>query len=235
MEVLITGANRGLGLALTKTLITSGHKVIAIVRSEQSNCDNLRCLLDKHAERLLVFYLDVTNETEVQELAFRLKEKDVQLDGLINNAGILLGRNESIENLVMNKVRDSFAINVYGSMNIIKHTLPLMNSNSEQQKIILTISSEAGSITNAYDGDYPYAISKAAVNMFTKQIKEHVKGGNTRVFVIHPGWMRTDMGGENALVSPNTTAEELMKIIEGRIDISDDYFFINYLGEPMDL
>jgi len=122
-------------------------------------------------------------------------------------------------------------VNLYGPMRVVKHFLPLLFKGANQT--IINISSDAGSMTNAYGGDYPYAISKAALNIFTKQIKSYVQNRNINVYAVHPGWIKTDMGGERAPGSPEETANNLMDIIEKKKIIEDSLFFIKHDGESM--
>jgi NAD(P)-dependent dehydrogenase (short-subunit alcohol dehydrogenase family) len=117
-------------------------------------------------------------------------------------------------------------------MMVIKHLLPLM-SDAGDLRAIINISSEAGSLTNAYGGDYPHAISKTAINMFSKQLKRYVKDRGIRVCAIHPGWIKTDMGGEKAPGDPAESADGILDILERKKDIDPESFFINVKGEPM--
>jgi NAD(P)-dependent dehydrogenase (short-subunit alcohol dehydrogenase family) len=88
-------------------------------------------------------------------------------------------------------------------------------------------------LSNAYGGDYPYAISKTAINMLSKQLKNYVKDRGIRVYAIHPGWIKTDMGGEKAPGDPAESAGNIIDILEMKIEIDPESFFINYKGEPM--
>jgi NAD(P)-dependent dehydrogenase (short-subunit alcohol dehydrogenase family) len=230
MNIFITGANRGLGYELTALAADRGHQIIAGIRS--SNPDGkLLELIRRFPGQIEAVVVDVCREETVARLAEKLKAERRGVDAIINNAGTLLGRGVSIEALAMEDVTQSFEINLFGPMRVIKHLLPLMPDGSP--RIVINISSEAGSLSNAYGGDYPYAISKTAINMFSKQIRKYVKAREIRVYALHPGWIKTDMGGEKAPGDPAESARGILDIVEMKKQIDDVHFFINYKGEPM--
>ncbi|MCU6791795.1 SDR family oxidoreductase [Paenibacillus sp. WQ 127069] len=230
MNVLITGANRGLGLAITTEALERGHHVIAGVRSLRSNIDALSSLATRHGKQLEVVELDVTNEEGIAELAGRYKREGRSLGAIINNAAILVARKERIEGLQIEDMERTMDINLYGPMRVVKHFLPLV---TEAKAAVINISSEAGSITNAYGGDYPYGLSKAGLNMFTQQLKSYVKDRNILVLSIHPGWMMTDMGGEAAHNDPRISAKGIVDQMERRIFSENSFPFVDYLGNTM--
>jgi NAD(P)-dependent dehydrogenase (short-subunit alcohol dehydrogenase family) len=230
MKIVITGANRGLGYELTAAAAQRGHEIIAGIRSANPD-GKLADLISRFPGQIEAVELDICREETVERLARSLKAEGQTVDAIINNAGILLGRGVSIEELRMEDVTQSFEINLFGPMRIIKHLLPLIPNGSS--RAIINISSEAGSFSNAYGGDYPYAISKTAINMFSKQLKRYVKGREIRVYALHPGWMKTDMGGEKAPGDPIESAQGIIDILELKKEIDPEYFFINYKGEPM--
>lgn len=121
-------------------------------------------------------------------------------------------------------------INLYGPIRVVKHFLPLL---TEPECSIINISSEAGSITNAYPNDYPYGISKAALNMFTQQLHVYVKERGIQVLSVHPGWMQTDMGGAEAPTNPNQSAEGILDLIEKRTTPEGHFMFVDYTGKDM--
>lgn len=230
MKIVITGANRGLGYELTAEAAQRGHEVIAGIRSANPD-GKLLDLIRRFPGQIKPVELDVCREETVERLARSLKAEAQSVDAIINNAGILLGRGVAIEELQMEDVARSFEINLFGPMRVIKHMLPLMPNGSS--RAIVNISSEAGSLSNAYGGDYPYAISKTAINMFSKQLKKYVKGREIRVYALHPGWIKTDMGGDKAPGDPIESAKGIMDILEMKKVIDPEQFFINYKGEPM--
>ncbi|RKP53886.1 SDR family oxidoreductase [Cohnella endophytica] len=230
MNVLITGANRGLGYEIAAEALERGHSVIAGVRNPDEDHSGLKLLGDKHGERLTLTRLDVTDEKGIAELAASLQHEGRTLGAIVNNAAILTARNTPIELLDMDEVAKTFEINLYGPMRVVKHFLPLL---TETQAAIINISSEAGSISNAYPGDYPYAISKTALNMFSEQLHVYLKERDIQVLGVHPGWMRTDMGGSNAPTDPRLPARGILDLIERHTVPGARFRFVDYTGKEM--
>jgi NAD(P)-dependent dehydrogenase (short-subunit alcohol dehydrogenase family) len=230
MNLLITGANRGLGYEITAEALERGHAVIAGVRNPSKANERLETLIAKHGERLSIVQLDVTDEAGLAALASQMKQEGRTLGAIINNAAVLLARETHIENLDMDDVSRTFEINLYGPMRVVKHFLPLLK---EKDAAVINISSEAGSMTNAYPGDYPYAISKTALNMFSQQLLAYVKDRGIQVLSIHPGWIKTDMGGENAPNDPRSSALGIVDQIERRIVPESRFHFVDYSGKAM--
>ncbi|MBS4193763.1 SDR family oxidoreductase [Lederbergia citri] len=231
MRVLVTGANRGLGLALSKAALERGHTVLACARNGAQPDGSLQNLSRQYPNQIFLIELDVSDEKSVEMAAAKVSENWESIDAIINNAGVLYERDAKIEELDFSLLELTMNVILYGPMRVIKHFLPLLYKGTNQ--IIINISSDAGSIATAYGGDYPYAISKTALNMFTKQIKHYVSDKNINVYAIHPGWIRTDMGGEKAPGSPEETANNLVDILEKKKVIDDELFFIKHNGEPM--
>ena len=113
----------------------------------------------------------------------------------------------------------------------MKHFLPLLYKGN--QKAIINISSDAGSIQNAYGGDFPYGVSKAALNMFSVQLSRYVKVKDIAVYAVHPGWIKTDMGGGNATGYPDESAMGILDILEGKITGTSELGFIDFRGQEM--
>lgn len=229
MRILITGANRGLGLALAQTGAERGHHIVAGVRDVRQGEDKLSDF--EFSKSVSIVPLDVTNEESVIRAANFVKEQFGSIDAIVNNAGILLERDKTIEELSLAQVQVSFDVNLFGPMRVVKHFLPLLLMGD--RATIINISSEAGSFDNAYGGDYAYAGSKTALNMFSQQLSNYVKGNNIQVYAVHPGWIKTDMGGESAPGNPNDTANGILELIENKHRIKSKYVFIDHKGNPM--
>lgn len=230
MNIIITGANRGLGFHLSTIAAQRGHNVIAGIRAASPDGQLLE-LINRYPGQIKAVELDVSREDTVARLAETLRADNQAVDAIVNSAAILLGRGGTLETLSLDDVAQSFEVNLYGPMRVVKHLLPLMPDGG--QRIILNISSEAGSLSNAYGGDYPYALSKAAINMFSKQLKKYVKAKEIRVYALHPGWIKTDMGGEKAPGDPLESAMGILDIVEMKKEIAPEHYFINFKGEPM--
>jgi NAD(P)-dependent dehydrogenase (short-subunit alcohol dehydrogenase family) len=231
MQILITGANRGLGLALSQVGAERGHQILAGVRDPQKSKESLT--QSEIYKSISFLPLDVTDEESVSVAAHFVKENFGTIDVIINNAGILLERGKRLEDLDLDQVKITFEVNFFGPIRVVKHFLPLLMMGDRSS--IINISSEAGSITNAYGGDYAYASSKTALNMFSQQLSQYVQSNNVRVYSIHPGWIRTDMGGESAPGSPIDTANGIFDIIERKRVIESRNAFITYEGHSMPL
>ncbi len=232
MKILVTGANRGLGLALTKHGLEKGYQIFAGVRSLDEG--TLKALLELKAiyqSHLHILQVDVTDEQSVATAANSLT--DHCLDVIINNAAVLEEREQTIEELDIEACMNSYDINTLGPMRVVKHFLPLLEKGTKQS--IVNISSDAASLTHAYSGDYPYGLSKVALNMFSEKLSRELKEKNIRVFAIHPGWMKTDMGGENAQLEPLEPANAIFRIIDQELEIPHEHVFIDYQGKRMDL
>jgi len=231
-KILITGANRGLGYALAEEALNRGHLVYAAVRSAETS-PKLTALQTGCPERLVPVKVDVADEQSVKALADRLTELTTSLDVVINNAAVLLEREKTIETLDFEKLKESFEVNTFGPMRVIRHLLPLLLKGEAQS--IINISSEAGSILNAFSTNYAYSMSKTALNMFTERLRYYLSDQGIQVYAVHPGWMKTDMGGDGAPTDPRDTACGILDIVERKIEISSKIAFINFLGKPMAL
>jgi len=230
MNILITGASRGLGCAIAAEALTRGHAVIAGVRAPDE--ERLGKLAAEYGGRLRTEQLDVTDEAGIAALAARLKREGVTLGAIVNNAAILAARDTPIEALAIEDLARSLDVNLYGPVRIVKHLLPLL---TEPGAAVVNISSEAGSITNAYPNDYPYGISKAALNMFTRQLHGYLKERGILSLSVHPGWMRTDMGGPDAPTDPKRSASGILDLIERKTPADAKLQFVDYTGREMQI
>lgn len=232
MNILITGAGRGLGLELVTIALERGHSVIAGVRDLSRGQDALSGLSADYGDKLTVAALDVTDEAGIAALAASLKEEGRTLGSIVNNAAVLNASDTPLEELDIAEMQLALDINLYGPMRVVKHFLPLL---TEPDASIINISSEAGSITNAYPGSYPYTISKTALNMFSQKLHVTLKERGVHVLSVHPGWMPTDMGGAKAPTSPRISAEGIITLIEQRTAPEGHFMFVDYTGKDMEI
>ncbi|NHN31497.1 SDR family oxidoreductase [Paenibacillus agricola] len=231
-SIFITGANRGLGYSLANEGLIRGFNIYAGVKSSDS-FPMLDPLKNQYPNRVHLIEIDVSDEESVKS-AFREVQKTTEsLNGIINNAAIMLEREKTIEELEFELVRRSFEINTFGPMRVVKHFLPLIYAANDP--VIINISSEAGTIVNAFSTNYPYSMSKTALNMFSERLKHYVQDKGISVYAIHPGWVKTDMGGEEAPGEPSVSAAGIFNIIEKKLAITSKIAFINHLGKPMPL
>lgn len=226
--VLITGANRGLGLCLTRVFLDAGFGVFAGARQASAE---LRELTAVFPERLTCITLDVTSTESVRAASAEVAARVAALDILINNAAILLQTERgTIETLDVDAGRAVFDVNALGPLRVTQAFLSLLKAG--QGKLIVNVSSEAGSIGNCWrTNDVPYCMSKAALNLQTKILHNHLAPLGFRLMAVHPGWLRTDMGGARADLDPNEAARVLYASIVTRAP--DAPLFADHRGEPL--
>jgi NAD(P)-dependent dehydrogenase (short-subunit alcohol dehydrogenase family) len=207
--VLVTGSNRGIGLALVREFASLGHRVVAGCRSPRQ-ARELEELAGVHPERVTVAQIDVASEESVAASVAELRDAHGHLDILFNNAGVFPedGR-ESLEEIPLRHFRDAFETNVLGTLRMVRAFLPLL-ANAQNPRIV-NVSSGARSIADKDDNHYyAYSTSKAALNMLTRAMAAELKPRGITVVAICPGWVKTDMGGENAEITPEESASALV-------------------------
>ena len=209
--VLITGANRGIGLALAEALLHDGYAVIAGCRLPEAAADLQQ--LASRTRLIDIISLDVNSDELVSAAVASVAKTRNRLDVIVNNAGLMPEKgDESIADLPLAHLRSAFETNVIGCARVIRAFLPLLRGSNRPR--ILNVSSGLGSISSRDDASYyAYATSKAALNMLTRSIAlELISEGITTV-TISPGWVRTDMGGLDAPLSPKESAHSLVHAI----------------------
>lgn len=222
-NVLITGANRGIGLEFTKQYLHDGWQVIACCR--ETPAPDLSALQAQFKDQLQIFALDVGNSAQIEALANKLK--DSVIDVLINNAGVFpessFGDNDEEAWL------HAFKINSIAPLKMTEAFLPLVAKS--QHKKVVTLSSKMGSIEdNTSGGSYIYRSSKTAANMVMKSLSIDLKAYGVACAVLHPGWVLTDMGGPNALINTEQSVSGLRKVIAD-LTLNNTGRFIAYDGK----
>jgi NAD(P)-dependent dehydrogenase (short-subunit alcohol dehydrogenase family) len=219
--VLVTGANRGLGLEFARQYSQAGWKVIGTARNPETATE-LKAL------EVNVLQLDVANAESVAALARSLKGQPIDL--LINNAGIF-PRVSSLAEVDFDDVARTLEVNTVGPMRVTRALLPNLRAGKSRQ--IVNITSGLGSIENNTFGQYyGYRESKAALNMFTRTLALELKDEGITCIVMSPGWVRTDMGGPNANLSPNESITGMRKVIED-LTLADTGSYWNYDGTTL--
>lgn len=226
-RVLITGANRGLGLALAKESLARGYQVFATCRHPEE-ADELQALVDDHPERLTTLRLDVTDEESIDTSASAVEFQEGALDLLINNAGTNPD-DERPGNLDAETMLYTFHVNALGPMLVAQRHLDLLRAGDDPK--ILNISSTSGSLTEkSSGGGYSYCGSKAALNMLTRALAFDLESDGIIVVAIHPGWVQTDMGGSAAPLAPAESARGVLDVAEG-LTAADAGAFYTYEGQ----
>lgn len=229
-NVLVTGANRGLGLAMVRALLARGDRVVATCR-QPGKATELNRLSGEYPGRLHVLPLDVAQPRAHAELARELPlvlGEDGKLDLLVNNAGVL-HTGERFGQLTAANLEDSFRTNVMGPLLLTQTLAPLLGANAK----VVSISSELGSISGVSRFGTPsYNISKAALNMASALLARALDDRGITVLALHPGWVQTDMGGQNATVSADASAAGLLQVIDGAAP-EDSGRFLDWQGEAL--
>ncbi len=230
MTVLVTGANRGLGLEMVRQLGESGERVIATARDRAQALDlqELAATLARRGCKVRIENLDVASDDSVLLLADRLAGEPI--DVLINNAGIGGDRRPLFEQEIDN-YRQCFEVNSLGPL---RTTLALCGSlRAGSVKKIVNVSSQLGSMTlNTAGGYHPYRVSKAALNMVSRTLAAELAREGFVCVAFHPGWARTDMGGPQAPVSAKESVGGLLRLI-GRLGKADNGKFYDWNGQEL--
>jgi NAD(P)-dependent dehydrogenase (short-subunit alcohol dehydrogenase family) len=211
--VLITGANRGIGFALAEALLQSGYAVVAGCR-DPGGVARLEELAASRPGLVNIVLLDVTSDELVAAAAANARQVREQLDVIVNNAAVMPETgNESMVDLQLAHLRSAFETNVVGCARVIRAFLPLLHGSDRPR--ILNVTSGLGSISTRDDSSYyAYATSKAALNMLTRSIALELISQGIVTVAISPGWVRTDMGGSDAPLSPEESARSLVHAIQ---------------------
>ena len=224
--VIITGANRGIGLALSKTFLLSGQwKVLACCRSPD-NAPELQELANTSDNKIEIYKLDVKDAASIMEFARQINGQRV--DVLLNNAGIKGGDHQSAFDMDFDAWLDTFQVNTMAPLRMVQAVIENLRL-SDQPKII-TISSQMGALNWKGRGSYAYSSSKAAVNKVMQILSSDLEEEGMIVSIFHPGWVQTDMGGQAAPISPQESAEGLFKAITS-LKQSDSGRFLKWTGE----
>jgi NAD(P)-dependent dehydrogenase (short-subunit alcohol dehydrogenase family) len=188
--VLVTGANRGIGLETAKQMKAKGYEVILTSRDAKKG--------EVAARDLGVHFhpFDVLSEKSIAALKSYVETEFGRLDALINNAGILLDRNDHILDIPEEKLRKTLDTNTYAPLALTRAFLPMMLDQNYGR--IVNVSSVLGQIISFNDYTPAYRLSKLALNGITLMLADAVKGKNILINSVHPGWVKTDMGGAEA-------------------------------------
>lgn len=224
---MITGANRGIGFALTGKLLNRGDHVVAAARDPRGGA--LGTLAAAHPGRLTPVELDVTSDASVAAAREALSGRAI--DVLLNNAGLYGPRDrQSGLDVDFDAWREVFEVNVYAPVRVAQAFLP--NIAAGQGRKIATISSRMGSIGANPGNALIYRSSKAAVNMAMVVFGNAVRARNVSVLLFHPGWVRTDMGGGGADITPAESAGGLIRTIDAS-GMAETNSFRDYTGETI--
>lgn len=226
--VLITGANRGLGLEFCRQYAQIGWTVIACCRNPEYAIELNTLASDRG--NVLIETLDVSDLEQIEVLAHKLA--DLPIDVLINNAGIYADEKEHFfGQLDYQAWTKSFRINAQAPVKMAEAFLPQIKRS--KKKLIVSISSLMGSIAeNTSGGSILYRSSKAALNAAMKSLALDLKAQSVGVLILHPGWVKTDMGGVNALIEADESVSGMRSVIDN-FTLAQSGDFVKYDGTPL--
>lgn len=239
-EVVITGAGRGLAHSILKRHLEAGDRVLGLVRRIT---DEMTALMDQYPDQLYLTICDVTDEA--QTVAVRsafcemIGDTEGRVDLIYNVAGISPAEHRTVladTDLSMDTMGLMYNVNAVGPLRICQALLPFLQNGS----LILNISSEAGSIAaSTRKAEYGYCMSKAALNMATRLLCNDIADRGARALAIHPGWVRTEMGGPEAAasdtsISPEESAAGICRIAETAHTLPADVCYLDYAGNRLE-
>jgi NAD(P)-dependent dehydrogenase (short-subunit alcohol dehydrogenase family) len=228
-DCLVTGANRGLGLEFVRQLLARGERVVATCR-HPGQAGALNALAGEHPGRLRVMPLDVADPGSITELVRELPLLDaaIALGLLVNCAGVLHS-GERFGSIAAATLEDSFRTNAMGPLLLTQALAPRLADGAR----VANISSVLGSIASTTRfGSPSYDIGKAAQNMATALLAHALRPRNIIVLALHPGWARTDMGGDNATVAVDDSVAGLLRVIDAATP-ADSGSFRDWQGEAL--
>jgi NAD(P)-dependent dehydrogenase (short-subunit alcohol dehydrogenase family) len=202
-HILITGAGRGLGFYLCECLLEQNHFVHALLRKESTGIASLK---KKYPNHLYIYQADVRDEQELGRVFGQIKTKTAGIDILINNAAVHLDSHRpDLAEIDFSVYVPTFEVNAVAPLKVARQFLPLVRSG--HKKLIVNITSEAGSIADAWrQSEYAYCMSKTALNMASKILQNRLEKEGIKVLAVHPGWFSSDMGGKEAPITPKQAA-----------------------------
>jgi len=220
-EVLLTGANRGIGLEFARQLAARGDRVVA-------TCRNPAAASELAALDVQVEPLDVTDAMGIERIAALYADR--ALDLLINNAGVGVGH-RPLGELDYDEMGAFYRTNAVGPLRLTEHLLPALRR--VEDRTVVSLTSRVGSIQdNTSGGSYAYRASKAALNAITKSLAIDLADEGFTCVVLHPGWVQTDMGGGNAPLPTEQSVAGMLKVVEG-LAPADSGGFFDYTGESL--
>ena len=226
-NVLVTGANRGLGLGFIKNYLGKNVNVVSTTR-DIKNSRELLALKERFPENLEIFELDLLKESAGYTLANFLEDKPIDI--LINNAGIG-STNQHFQAVSPKPWLEVLKVNLIAPLMVTQSIID--NVKKSVDKKIYFLSSQLGSIgDNTSGGMYIYRSSKTGLNQVVKSLSVDLKSQGITVVSLHPGWVKTDMGGPNAPVSIDESIKGMMQVID-KTDIRDTGRFLNYDGKEL--
>lgn len=236
-NILITGANRGLGLEFVRQYAADGARIIAACR-DPSKAEELQKLAAKF-KNIQIETLEVSDQKSIYKLAVKLK--DTPIDMLINNAGIYSGAgqlrssqsgddSQSFGSLDFDAWAKVLHINTISPLMMLEAFMPHLQRGSDRK--VANITSRMGSVELMGEGSTAYRSSKAALNAAMRSIADHLKTQAIAWVNLHPGWVKTDMGGSGADITPEASITGMRKVIAS-LSLKSTGQFLGYDGKSI--
>lgn len=228
-NIVITGANRGIGLALVKSYVANGDRVYALCR-RPDQCTELDQLAASAAGQLTLHQVDMADGNSIDNVNQVLGDNPV--DVLLNVAGIIGGRTDKLTDAPFTEAdfaawREAFEVMTIGPFRLTQALLP--NLIAAKGKV-LTVSSQIGASTWPYGGMYAYGATKAAVNRLMLSLAIDLKDQGVSIATVHPGYVQTDMGGPNAEITPQESAAGI-QAVAAKLTLDTSGSFFKWNGE----
>ncbi|HTV17704.1 MAG TPA: SDR family NAD(P)-dependent oxidoreductase [Polyangiaceae bacterium] len=226
-QILITGAARGLGLAMAGQLLERGCRISALVRAPSEGLERLR---SQYGERLGIHVGDVSDEASTRSVFAELGQRVDALDAIINNAVTYLDSKPNIEEMDLSICARTFEVNSVGPLRVAQHGLPLLRKG--RRKLLVNVSSEAGSIGDCKrKAEYAYCMSKSALNMGSKLLQNYLQPEGIKVLVLHPGWFNSSGKGPAPISAEQASVKVLATILKPHR--LDEAMYVGPDGAPL--
>ena len=222
-NVLITGANRGIGLELARGYAADGDRVFACCRSGSADLD---ALARGSGGKVTVHTMDVGDGASIAGAAQTIGAGPIDI--LINNAGILGGHPQTLDAIDFDAWMDAFRVMTIGPFRVVQTFLPNLRAAAAPK--VMTVTSQLAASTWPFGTTYAYASAKAGVNKVMQTLALDLKGDNIAVSMIHPGWVKTDMGGAGADITPQDSAAGIRKVVAD-LSMRDTGTFYKWNGD----
>ena len=223
--ILISGASRGIGKEMAKQYCEDGDRVYACCRNP-GGAEELTALAAESGGQITVHQMDAADAESINACAAELE--GVAIDVLINNAGVTGGAHQSLGDLDVDEWIETFKINTVGPALVAQAFRP--NLEAADNAKIMTVTSQLGASTWPFGGMYSYSTTKAAVNKVGQILALDLKDAGIASAVIHPGYVKTDMGGPNAEITPEESASGIRSVIDG-LNMDSTGGFFKWNGE----
>lgn len=222
--ILVTGANRGLGLEFVRQYAIDNNPIFACCRYP-NQATELQALQQSYPN-IEIHKLDITSAEEIAALRVKITQP---IDLLINNAG-MLNKSAPLGNLPLADLTETFLVNAVAPLKVTEAFIDHVAKS--KLKLVVCISSSMGSITdNTSGGYYSYRAGKTALNMLMKSAAIDLQQQGIKILLLHPGWVKTRMGGEKALITPQESIAGMRQVIDSYAPLPGELRFYRYNGE----